>query len=106
MAATSNWSRPARPAPRSGSPCGPSIRRSCARPLRAKRALPLPRRPTYRAQAQRNFEGGQVSIGEWLVLALACGAGIVGLLLAASGGEGTIYVLGLGLFAGAVIYAA
>ncbi|HME28028.1 MAG TPA: hypothetical protein VKI44_43030 [Acetobacteraceae bacterium] len=47
-----------------------------------------------------------MSIGEWLVLALACGAGIVGLLLAASGGEGTIYVLGLGLFAGAVIYAA
>ena len=47
-----------------------------------------------------------MSIGEWLVLALACGAGIVGLLLAASGGEGTIYVLGLGLFAGAAIYAA
>jgi hypothetical protein len=46
-----------------------------------------------------------VSIGEWLVLALACGAGIVGLLLAASGDEGTLYVLGLGLFAGAVIYA-
>ena len=47
-----------------------------------------------------------MSIGEWLVLALACGAGIVGLLLAASGGEGTIYALGLGLFAGAVIYIA
>ena len=47
-----------------------------------------------------------MSIGEWLVLALACGAGIVGLLLAASGGAGTIYVLGLGLFAGAVIYIA
>ena len=47
-----------------------------------------------------------MSIGEWLVLALAVGAGIVGLLLAASGGEGTIYVLGLGLFAGAVIYIA
>ena len=46
-----------------------------------------------------------MSTGEWLVLALACGAGIVGLLLAASGDEGTIYVLGLGLFAGAVIYA-
>ena len=45
-----------------------------------------------------------MSIGEWLVLALACGAGIVRLLLAASGGEGTLYVLGLGLFAGAVIY--
>ena len=45
-----------------------------------------------------------MSIGEWLVLALACGAGIVGLLLAASGDEGTLYVLGLGLFAGAVIY--
>ena len=47
-----------------------------------------------------------MSIGEWLVLALACGAGIVGLLLAASGDEGTLYVLGLGLFAGAVIYIA
>ena len=45
-----------------------------------------------------------MSTGEWLVLALACGAGIVGLLLAASGDEGTLYVLGLGLFAGAVIY--
>lgn len=43
---------------------------------------------------------------EWLVLALACGAGIVGLLLAASGGgEGTTYTLGLGLFVAAVIYA-
>ena len=47
-----------------------------------------------------------MSIGEWLVLALACGAGVVGLLLAASSDEGTLYVLGLGLFAGAVIYAA
>jgi hypothetical protein len=46
-----------------------------------------------------------VTIGEWLVLALACGAGIVGLLLAASGDEGTLYVLGLGLFCGAVVYA-
>jgi hypothetical protein len=46
-----------------------------------------------------------VSTGDWLVLALACGAGIVGLLLAASGDEGMIGVLGLGLFAGAVIYA-
>lgn len=45
-----------------------------------------------------------MSIGEWLVLALACGAGIVGLLLASSGDEGTAYILGLGLFAGAVIY--
>ena len=46
-----------------------------------------------------------MSIGGWLVVALACGAGIVGLPVAASGGEGTITVLGLGLFAGAVIYA-
>ena len=46
-----------------------------------------------------------MSIGGWLVLALACGAGIVGLLLAASGGEGTTYLLGLALFAAAVIYA-
>ena len=42
-----------------------------------------------------------MSIGEWLVLALACAAGVVGLLLAASGDERTLYVLGLGLFAGA-----
>jgi hypothetical protein len=47
-----------------------------------------------------------VSIGGWLVLALACGAGIVGLLLAAaSEGENTTYLLGLGLFAASVIYA-
>ena len=45
-----------------------------------------------------------MSIGEWLVLALACGAGVLGLLLAATGGESVLYVLGLGLFAGAVIY--
>jgi hypothetical protein len=43
-----------------------------------------------------------VSIGEWLVVALARGAGIVRPPVAASGGEGTISVLGLGLFAGAV----
>jgi hypothetical protein len=46
-----------------------------------------------------------VSNGEWLVLALACCAAIAGLLLAASGGEGTTYTLGLGLFVAAVIYA-
>ena len=47
-----------------------------------------------------------MSNGEWLVLALACGAGIVGLLIAASGGgEGTTYTVGLGLFVAAVIYA-
>jgi hypothetical protein len=47
-----------------------------------------------------------LSIGEWLVLALAWGAGIAGLLLAASDGGGqTTYMLGLALFAGAVIYA-
>ncbi len=45
-----------------------------------------------------------MSIGEWLVLALGCGAGIAGLLLASSGEESTVYVLGLALFAGAVIY--
>jgi hypothetical protein len=44
-----------------------------------------------------------VSIGEWLVVALARGAGIVRPQVAASGGEGAISVLGLGLFAGAVI---
>jgi hypothetical protein len=48
-----------------------------------------------------------VSIGEWCVLALACVAAIIGLLLAASNGEGATYGIGpgLGLFAGAVIYA-
>jgi hypothetical protein len=44
-----------------------------------------------------------MSIGGWLVVAPACGAGIVGLPVAASGGEGAISVLGLGLFVGAVI---
>lgn len=46
-----------------------------------------------------------MSIGDWPVVALACGAGIVGSLLAASGGEGTITVQVLGLFAGPVIAA-
>jgi hypothetical protein len=46
-----------------------------------------------------------VSIGDWTVVALACDAGIVGSLLAASGGESTITVLVLGLFAGPVIAA-
>jgi len=45
-------------------------------------------------------------MGEWLVLALACGAAIAGLLLASSSGEGATYTLGLGLFVVAVIYAA
>jgi hypothetical protein len=45
-----------------------------------------------------------MSIGGWLVVALACGAGIVRLPVAVSGGEATISALGLGLFAGAVIY--
>jgi hypothetical protein len=45
-----------------------------------------------------------VSLGEWLVMVLACGAGIAGLLLASSGEEVTTYALGLVLFAGAVIY--
>ena len=40
-----------------------------------------------------------MSIAEWMVDALACGAGIVGLPLAVSAGEGTITVLG------AVVYA-
>lgn len=47
-----------------------------------------------------------MSIGAWVVLALACGAGLAGLFLAASGGGETIYVLGLALFAGAIVYAA
>ena len=45
-----------------------------------------------------------MSIGEWLVFALACAAGVAGLLLAANGEDPTVYALGLGLFAGAVIY--
>jgi hypothetical protein len=46
-----------------------------------------------------------VTIGEWVVLVLACGAGIAGLLLAASGSGETVYVLGLALFIGAIAYA-
>ena len=45
-----------------------------------------------------------MTTGEWLVLALACGAAVVGLLLAASNPEGATYGMGLGLFAAAVIY--
>ncbi len=45
-----------------------------------------------------------VTIGKWLVLALASGAGIFGLLLASSGAEGILYELGLGLFVSAVVY--
>jgi hypothetical protein len=45
-----------------------------------------------------------VSIGEWLVLALACAAGIVGLLLAASDRGGTAYTIGIILFVAAVAY--
>ncbi len=46
-----------------------------------------------------------MSIGEWVVLALACGASIAGLLLAASGSGETVYVFGLALFIGAIVYA-
>ncbi|MEJ0020924.1 MAG: hypothetical protein WDN25_31125 [Acetobacteraceae bacterium] len=45
-----------------------------------------------------------MAIGEWLVLLLSCGAAVVGLLLAASEGGDTTFVLGFGLFAVAVIY--
>ena len=46
-----------------------------------------------------------MSIGEWVVLAIACLVGIGGLLLAASQGEGATYGIGLALFAAAIIYA-
>ncbi len=46
-----------------------------------------------------------MSIGEWLVLALACAAAVVGLLLAAAREGGATYVIGLGLFAASVVYA-
>lgn len=45
-----------------------------------------------------------MSIGEWLVLALACAVGITGLFLAASDSGYTTYVIGLVLFVGAVAY--
>lgn len=73
--------------------------------MRTARALSQPRQPTYRATSATETPGGErLSLGEWLVLALACAAGIAGLLLAASGEEGTVFALGFGLFAGAVIY--
>jgi len=46
-----------------------------------------------------------VSIRQWFVFAVTCGVGVIGLLIAASGGEGNSYALGLMLFVGAVIYA-
>jgi hypothetical protein len=45
-----------------------------------------------------------LSIGEWLVLALACAAGVVGLLFAASDSGGTAFTIGIGLFVAAVVY--
>ena len=45
-----------------------------------------------------------MSIGEWVVLAIACVLGIVGLLLASSQGEGAIYGIGLVIFVAAIIY--
>ena len=45
-----------------------------------------------------------MSIGEWVVLAIACGVAIVGLLVAASQGECATYGIGLALFAAAVVY--
>jgi hypothetical protein len=45
-----------------------------------------------------------VSNGEWLVLALACAVGLIGLLLAASDSGGATYTIGLGLFAVAIVY--
>jgi membrane protein implicated in regulation of membrane protease activity len=46
-----------------------------------------------------------MAIGEWFVLALACAAGVIGLLLAASNDGGGTYHIGLGLFIVAVVYA-
>jgi hypothetical protein len=48
--------------------------------------------------------GADVSLGEWLVLALACAVGTAGLFLAASQSGGTTYTIGLALFIGAVAY--
>lgn len=45
-----------------------------------------------------------MSNGEWLMLVLACGVAIAGLLLAASNPQGTSYWFGLALFVIAVIY--
>jgi 1,4-dihydroxy-2-naphthoate octaprenyltransferase len=45
-----------------------------------------------------------VSTREWLVLALACAAGIVGLLFAASDSGGPAFTIGVGLFIAAVVY--
>ena len=39
------------------------------------------------------------------MLVLSCGAAIVGLLVAASDGQGTTYTIGVMLFVAAVIYA-
>jgi hypothetical protein len=46
-----------------------------------------------------------VALWQWFVLALACAAGIVGLLLAASDKGEATYNIGVGLFVAAVAYA-
>ena len=45
-----------------------------------------------------------MSIGEWVVLAITCGLGVIGLLIAASQGEGATYGIGLAMFAAAIVY--
>jgi hypothetical protein len=47
----------------------------------------------------------EMSLREWLTLIATAAAAIIGLLLAASGDEGTTYTIGLGLIVAAVIYA-
>jgi len=42
---------------------------------------------------------------QWLLLLMACLLGILGLFLAADAGEGTLYGIGLLVFAAAVVYA-
>jgi hypothetical protein len=42
---------------------------------------------------------------QWLLLLMACLVGILGLFLAADAGEGTLYGIGLLVFAAAVVYA-
>jgi len=46
-----------------------------------------------------------MSLTQWLLLLLTCLVGILGLFLAADAGEGTLYGIGLLMFAAAVVHA-
>ena len=46
-----------------------------------------------------------MTIQQWFFLFVTCGVALVGLFIAAGAGQGTMYGLGLLLFAAAIVYA-